>query len=106
MKTKTIQQGTYLLSLGIKCYRENSLNYPRELIDEMLAGDLAMFVEMAVRVKLHDAQSTGKSGWWIKEECPIEQLEKLLEKAYLDKDYISIINYAAMIHARKHADGE
>jgi len=104
--SKTIEQGTYLLALGIKCYRENHLNYPRALIDQMLGGDLANFVEMAMRMKFMEAHDQGKSGWWLEDECTIEQLETLLEKAISDKDYISIINYCAMVYARKNADGK
>ncbi|WP_039913129.1 hypothetical protein [Cellvibrio mixtus] len=103
---KTIQQGAYLLALSIKSYRANHKHYPRTLIDEMLASDLALFVEMAVRVSLFEAHNNGKSGWWIEEECTIENLEKLLEKAINNKDYISIINYSAMIYARNNVDGK
>ena len=69
-------------------------------IDEFLLDGMAS--EMVDRLKA--ARESGRHGWWNDEVISVSGLESLLEKATIDKDYVSVANYAAMLWARKQID--
>lgn len=66
--------------------------------------ELVSYTQKAMREKLALARMKGRSGWWRKDACTIDELEFLLDQARTQGDMISVINYAAMIEVRRIAD--
>ncbi len=54
----------------------------------------------AMKAKLAKKRAQGYSGWDNPEECPIIQLERLLEQHFYKGDFIDIANFCMMLHQR------
>lgn len=58
----------------------------------------------AMAHRLAKARLEERHSWWMPTICSLGYLQGLLEKAVADKDYVSIINYAAMLRMREAID--
>lgn len=93
-----------ILSQCFAAIRSNRNHDEAWLNEDRADRELVSYTQKAMRETLGDARYKGRRGWWRKEECTVEQLEKLLQKALDDRDMISVINYAAMIEVRRITD--
>lgn len=95
-----------IIALNIKALRANKNPSERFRCEDKADMELVAYTFRAMRLRLAAAREKGRSGWWRQNECSIEHLQHLLDLALADDDMISVVNYAAMIHARKLADQE
>lgn len=95
-----------IIALNIRALRNNKNKRERFICEDHADRELIAYTTRAMRLKLASAREKGRSGWWREDECTVEHLQNLLEKAQASGDMISVINYAAMIHVRVLADQE
>lgn len=95
-----------ILKLNFDALRSNKHQLEPWRREEKANQELISYTSKAMRLRLNQASLKGRAGWWQEAECTIEHLENLLDKAATDKDMISVINYAAMIHARRICDSD
>jgi hypothetical protein len=93
-----------ILALNLKALRTNKIQRERFICEDKADHELVNYTTKAMRCKLGEARAKGRQGWWRQDECSIDQLQNLLDLALADADMISVINYAAMIHARRLTD--
>lgn len=93
-----------ILELNIKALRDPKNTREQWLKDDHADRELVAYTTKAMRNKLADARKKGRAGWWDNTQCSIEHLQNLMLTAVQDGDMISVINYAAMVHARQLAD--
>ena len=68
--------------------------------DEYIDDRLCEYVYRSMKEKLALARDKGRGGWY-REDCKIDDLKKMLIE-HIDKgDMIDVINFAAMIYAKK-----
>ncbi len=97
----TIQQ---IFALQMRVIRENATKAERFQTEDRADRELVSLTQKQMRESLAKARTTGKSGWWNTAECSIEYLEELLQEEVKKGHMINVINYAAMINARRIAD--
>ena len=95
-----------ILKLNIDALRSKKHKMEPWQREEKANQELISYTAKAMRLRLNQASLKGRAGWWQQSECSIEHLENLLDNAVSDKDMVSVINYAAMIHARRICDQE
>lgn len=95
-----------ILKLNINALRSNKHQLEPWRREEKANQELITYTSKAMRLRLNQASLKGRAGWWQESECSIEHLKNLFIKAYGDNDMVSVINYAAMIHARRICDTE
>lgn len=67
-------------------------------VDDQAIDDLAK----AMHTRMEDCRKAGKDGW---EDCPVDQLWALLDRASGKRSAVDVANYAAMIFAQEKARG-
>ena len=93
-----------IMALNIKALRAPKDTREQFKKDEHADRELVAYTTKAMRIKLASASEKGRAGWWDDKQCTAEQLHSLMLTAVQEDDLISVINYAAMVHARKLAD--
>jgi hypothetical protein len=69
-----------------------------------MSNNLVNYARMAMHERLVDEKNKGLYGWWNKEQCTIESLKALLDKAVKDGDMVSVMNFSAMMYVREIYD--
>lgn len=69
--------------------------------DDALMTHIVNVMVPRSQVKLEVAAINGKGGWWDDERVSVSMLEGMLEEAHLSGDWVSVLNYAAMLHYRE-----
>lgn len=67
-------------------------------------GFLVSFARSAMESRLLEARNAGRNGWFDAEVIQPNRLEALMQDAALEKDWVSVMNYAAMLWAREAID--
>ena len=74
-------------------YRNCSESYMDKLLVDLVTRDM--------QDKLNKKRKQGYGGWWAEELCSTEDLLERL-RGHIEKgDMVDVMNFAAMIHARK-----
>lgn len=95
---------TRILQQSVAALRSNRNHDERWLQEERADRELVSYTQKVMRDSLAAAAEKGRSGWWREDECTVQHLENLLQKAIDDRDYPSVINYAAMLEVRRLTD--
>lgn len=95
-----------ILKLNIDALRSKKHKMEPWQREEKANQELISYTSKAMRLRLKQAALKGRAGWWQESECSIEHLNDLLIEAHDENDMISVVNYAAMIHARRICDTE
>lgn len=79
-------------------YAADKINaYGGDNVEGFADGGLAGFVGIVMKRSLREAHiKHQRAGWWT-EECTVERLKELRDKAIADDDNVSVVNYSAMI---------
>jgi predicted kinase len=93
-----------IFALQMQAIRTNATKVERFQTDDRADRELVALTQKQMREALAKAREKGKSGWWNATECSTESLEELLQEAVKKGHMINVINYAAMINARRIAD--
>jgi hypothetical protein len=93
-----------ILAMNLTALRANKKPNEQFICEDKADHELVTYTTRAMRLKLASARVKGRQGWWREDECSIDQLKNLLDLALAESDMISVINYAAMIHARRLVD--
>ena len=98
----TTPQNIFAMQMAI--IRKNAPNTEPFVSDDRADRELVSFTQKAMREKLAKARHKGKRGWWNASQCTIEHLHERMIEAVQEDNMVNVINYAAMIHARRVAD--
>lgn len=93
-----------IFAMQMEIIRKNAPTTEPFVSDDRADRELVSFTQKAMREKLAQARHKGKSGWWKQNECSVEHLHERMIEAVQEDNMINVINYAAMIHARRVAD--
>ena len=93
-----------IFAMQMAAIKKNAPSTERFVTEDRADRELVSFTQKLMREKLAKARQKGRQGWWNPDDCQIEHLHDLLNTAHKEGDMISIINYAAMINARRIAD--
>lgn len=93
-----------ILAMNLTALRANKNQQQEFICEDKADHELVTYTTKAMRLKLATARERGRKGWWREGQCSIDQLQNLLDLALADNDMVSVINYAAMIHARRLVD--
>lgn len=102
---QTLATVEHIFSLQMAAIRKQAASTDRQVTEDRADRELIAFTQKKMREALAKARTKGRQGWWSEADCQIEHLEDLLSRAFDQGDMISVINYAAMIEARRIADG-
>ncbi len=97
----SIQQ---IFALQMRVIHENATKVERFQTEDRADRELVSLTQKQMRESLAKARAKGKAGWWNPTQCSMEHLQNLLQVAVSKGDMINVINYAAMINARRIAD--
>lgn len=61
---------------------------------------LALAAGCEMRSKLKKHRDSGRYGWWDKNTCSLEDLRAMRDKALVDDDHVSVLNFTSMIAIR------
>lgn len=95
-----------ILKLNVNALRSNKHQLEPWQREEKADHELITYTTKAMRLRLAQASQKGRYGWWNDRECSAQHLQNCYERAVAEDDLISVINYAAMIHARRICDTE
>lgn len=101
---KAMATNDNIIALNLLNLRANSNNDEAWLINDRADRELLIYTQKAMRQRLAAARDNGKHGWWSDKLTDSETLKNQLYRALDENDLISVINFAAMLHARKLAD--
>lgn len=95
---------TNLFRMQITAIRKNAPTTEPFVTEDRADRELIAFTQKQMREAMAKARLRGRKGWWNENDCHIQHLEELLIEAVQERNWINIINYAAMINARLIAD--
>jgi hypothetical protein len=95
-----------LLVKHMRDIRDNSDGDEAWMLEDRADRELISFTQKSMQQRLSMARRSGKHSWWNSQRCEVNALRQLLYRALDEEDLVSVINYAAMIHARKIIDAQ
>jgi hypothetical protein len=95
-----------ILKLNIDALRSKKHKMEPWQREEKADQELISYTSKAMRLRLAHASQKGRYGWWNESECTTQHLQNCYHRAIAEDDLLSVINYAAMIHARRICDTE
>ncbi|WP_155006939.1 hypothetical protein [Vibrio parahaemolyticus] len=69
--------------------------------NEFADNQLALTISKLMELRLTDARSKGRHGWWNQDVCSHYDLVQMLNRSLIENDYVSTINFSSMVAVRE-----